>query len=532
MEGPLVLKELARYEIGTCAEVIYRNALFYPDRETFIYGGDRITFAQFNTRVNRLVHALHAMGLRKGDVLGVLAWNCLPYLDVYGAAMKGGFIISPFNPRLSAGELKYLINYSEAKALFLGEEFLAMKETLGPALPLVAHYISLEGRPAGMAAHEDIIGTNMDMEPDVEISPDDLLFIIYTSGTTGTPRGAVYNHRRFVEDMKTFVMMTGIGKDNKYVMIMPLFHIGGTKVFWSYFFVGGSHVLLKQFDPAETLKAIEAEKATDIHIVPTHLAAFFAVPNFNTFNLSSLTMMWYAASPMPLELLKKGLAVWGPIFAQGYGGTETGPNVCSMSTSDHMVLGNAPEKEHILLSCGRPNISVHVRIVDERGADVSPGVIGEIIVKGNTMLEFWRKPEDTAEEMKDGWVYTGDMGYYDDRGYVYIADRKKDMIISGGENVFPREVEDVLYQHPAIQEVAVIGVPDDYWVEKVHAVAVLKAGASASADDIMEFCKQRLARYKAPKSVEFSAALPKTPSGKIMKRQLREKYWEGRERKI
>jgi acyl-CoA synthetase (AMP-forming)/AMP-acid ligase II len=236
---------------------------------------------------------------------------------------------------------------------------------------------------------------------------------------------------------------------------------------------------------------------------------------------------------MPLELLKKGMAKWGPIFVQGYGATEDGPNVTTLSKRQHNILDRPLEEQKPLASAGFPHIGVHVRIVDDKDNDVEPGEVGEIIVQSKgVMKEWWRKPEETQETVVDGWVHTGDMGRYDERGYIYVVDRKKDMIISGGENIFPREVEEILYGHPAVQEAAVIGIPDSYWVEKVHAIIVLKEGESANEKELIDFCKERLAHFKAPKSVEFADSLPKNPAGKILKRQLRDKFWQGLERKI
>lgn len=228
---------------------------------------------------------------------------------------------------------------------------------------------------------------------------------------------------------------------------------------------------------------------------------------------------------MPFEVLKKGMKVFGPIFAQGYGQSESGPAISHLSREDHNVLDRPKEEQKKLMSAGRPDIGVQVRIVDDEANDVEPGKVGEIIVQSKqTMVEYWHKPDDTQASIVNGWLYTGDMGYYDEKGYIYIVDRKKDMIISGGENVYPREVEELLYRHPAVLEAAVIGIPDPYWVEKVHAIVVLKEGASLTADELIAFCKEHIAGYKAPKSVEFVDSLPKNPAGKILKRELREKY--------
>jgi acyl-CoA synthetase (AMP-forming)/AMP-acid ligase II len=246
---------------------------------------------------------------------------------------------------------------------------------------------------------------------------------------------------------------------------------------------------------------------------------------------SSETLFIFA-SPMPLEVLKKGMKAFGPIFAQGYGQSESGPAISHLSKEDHNVLDRPKKEQKKLMSAGRPDIGVQVRIVDNDGNDVEPGEVGEIIVRSKQiMVEYWRKPDDTLANVVNGWLRTGDMGYYDDEGYIYIVDREKDMIISGGENVYPREVEEILYRHPAVLEAAVIGTPDPYWIEKVHAVVVTKKRASTTAEELIAFCKEHIAGYKAPKSVEFVDSLPKNPAGKILKRELREKYWEGRVRK-
>jgi acyl-CoA synthetase (AMP-forming)/AMP-acid ligase II len=316
---------------------------------------------------------------------------------------------------------------------------------------------------------------------------------------------------------------------------MPLFHIGGTKNLWGYFFAGASNVIMpqKSFDPRATLKAIQEERATDIHIVPTHLASFLALPEADQYDLSSLKRMFYAASPMPLELLKKGMEKWGPIFLQFYGATEDGPNVTMLSKKQHDVVHQTADKQGILRSAGFPHIGVHVRIVDEEDDDVGPGEIGEIVVKSKAVMkEWWKKPEETAKTIVDGWVHTGDMGRYDEQGYIYIVDRKKDMIVSGGENIFPREVEEVLYGHEGVLEAAVIGIPDPYWVEKVHAVVVPKPGARVDETELIEHCKARLAHYKSPKSIALVSELPKNPAGKILKRQIRAPYWDGQDRTI
>jgi long-chain acyl-CoA synthetase len=535
MEEKLFLKELCRYVTGTWADIIYRNALLYPEDEVFIYGKERITFAQFNARVNRLIHALHSMGVKRGDGIGILSWNCLEYADVYGAAMKGGFIISPFNPRLQASELEYLISYSEVNTLFVGRELIEMVSQLRPRFPKVKNYISLETSAPGMISHHDLLLAHSEEEPDVQVKEEDPFLIFYTSGTTGTPRGALYTEGRNIENTRTKALQLGVETGDKHIMILPLFHVGGYSHFWAFFYVGGSNVIIPQrsFDPASTLQAVQDEKATDLHIVPTHLVTMLALPNISQYDLRSLKRIWYAASPMPTELLRRGMERFGPIFMQGYGQSESGPEITFFSKKSHQVLSKPKEEQKVLASCGQPCVGVHVRIVDENNNDVKSYSVGEVVVQSKmVMVQYWHKPDETRDVMVDGWLHTGDMGYYDEKGYIYLVDRKKDMIVTGGENVYPREVEEVLYRHPAVAEAAVIGVPDDLWIERVHAVVVLKEGQHATGDVIMEFCKQHLARYKAPKSVEFVESLPKNPQGKILKRELKEKYWTGLDKRV
>jgi long-chain acyl-CoA synthetase len=535
MEEKLLLKELSRYVIGTWADVIYRNALLYPQNEVFIYGKERITFAQFNGRVNRLIHALHSTGVKKGEGIGIVSWNCLEYADVYGAAMKAGFIISPINPRLQASELDYLINYSGINTLFVGRELKETVSQLRQRFPKVKTYISLETSAPGMISYRDMLLAHPEEEPDVQVREEDPFLILYTSGTTGVARGALYTQGRNIENTRTKAIELGLEVGDKHIMMLPLFHIGGYSHFWAFFYTGGSNVIMQQrsFDPAATLQSIEEEKATDLHIVPTHLVTMLALPDIEKYDLGSLKRIWYAASPMPTELLRRGMERFGAIFMQGYGQSESGPDITFMPKKYHQVLDKSAEEQKVLASCGQPCLGVHVRIVDENNNDVKPHTIGEIILQSKVvMVEYWHKPDETRDVMADGWLHTGDMGYYDQKGYVYIVDRKKDMIISGGENIYPREVEEVLYRHPAVAEAAVIGVPDKLWIERVHALVVLREGRQTTGDEIMEFCKSHLARYKAPKSVELLESLPKNPQGKILKRELREKYWTGLERKI
>ncbi|UCD82662.1 MAG: long-chain-fatty-acid--CoA ligase [Desulfobacterales bacterium] len=528
MPSKFILRELSRYQIGTFADIIYRNALLHPDREAFVCGSRRITFAQYNDRVNSLVHALCSSGVNKGDVIGILSWNCLEYADVYGAAMKGGFIASPFNPRLHSDELEYLINYSEANTLFIGPDLIPTVNSLRSRLPNVKHFISFGDAAPDVLSHHELLAAHPAHEPDPSVERDDPCLIFYTSGTTGIPRGALYTHFRKLDNTRIKALEMGVKPEDRHILVLPFFHIGGDCHVWPFFLVGGCNVIMlqKSFDPAAVLQVIQNEKATDMQIVPTQLNAILSRQDLNDYDLSSLNRIYYAASPMPLELLRKGLEIFGPIFSQGYGQTESGPQICALPRKDHQVLDRPLEEQKVLSSCGQPSLGVHVRVIDDQGRDVAAGTVGEIIAQSDSlMVEYWNRPDETRNVLIGGWLHTGDLGYYDEKGFIYIVDRKKDMIVTGGENVYSREVEDVLYRHPAIDEVAVLGVPDPQWVERVHAVVVLKAEAVATEDEVIAFCKAHLASYKAPKSIEFVDSLPKSAQGKILKKEIRKRYW-------
>jgi acyl-CoA synthetase (AMP-forming)/AMP-acid ligase II len=529
MSGKLTLRELSRYELGTFADIILRNAILYPESEAFVCGSERISFKSFNERVNRLIHGLQALNIRKGDVVGILSWNQLEYPEVFGAAMKGGFVLAHFNPRLKTQELIHVINDAEPRILFLGPELTETIAGLRSRLTKTETFLSFGGPEGQMMTYGELLENQSKEEPETWVAEDDPLTIFYTSGTTGLPRGAIYTHRQKMENTVMKALDIGVQLGDRHLVVLPMFHIGGDSHIWPFFLRGGCNVLTPQhsFDLADTLELLVEEEITDIHIVPTQLISVLTLPDIEQYDLPHLKRIWYAASPMPIEVLKQGLSIFGPIFLQGYGQTESGPDIAYLSQANHRYSSESTEAQSVLASCGRPCIGVHVRIVDEADRDVEPGEIGEIIVKSRrNMIGYWRKPEETKEAFRDGWLHTGDLGYYNERGFIYIADRKQDMIITGGENVYPKEVENVLYKHPAVHEVAVIGVPDPYWVERVHAVVVLKENARVAEEDIISFCREQIAHYKAPKSAEFVESLPKNPQGKILKKDIRVKYWE------
>jgi len=524
-----ILKESSRYIVGLLADIILRNALLHASRDAFIYGDQRVTFKQYNKRVNSLIHALRDRGIKEGDVLGVLSWDCLEYADVFGAAEKGGFIIAPFNVRLSSGGIQYLINDSKTNTLFVGPELADMVNALRPKIPKVKQFISFEDTIPDMERHADLLARYPHDEPDTQVDDEDIVYLCYSSGTTGIPKGASYTNRNFREDMMCHSIEVPIRPDDKLTCLMPFFHIGGIAIRTYAYYQAVSNVIMKRFDPSTLLAAIQKEKITNVAIVPTHLVAMMEHPDFDKYDTSSIRRIYYAGSPMPRELLIRGMRAFGSVFFQAYGQTESGPDIAFLKENDHNVLGKSPQEEARLLSCGRPALGVHVRIVDESGTDVPVGDVGEIVVQSRQVMSgYWNKPAETAKTIVDGWLHTGDMGRYDEDGYIYLVDRKQDMIVSGGENIYPREVEEVLYQHPAVLECAVFGIPDPRWVEAVHAVVSLKKSTTVTPEELIEFCKKNIARYKSPKSVEIVPEIPKGSTGKIIKREMRSKYWAGR----
>jgi long-chain acyl-CoA synthetase len=525
----LVLKDSCKHKAGLFGDVIYRNAWFFPERDAFILGDRRITFEQYNNRVNSLIHALRAMGLRKGDVVGVLSWNCLEYMDVYGACEKAGFILAPFSARLSTNDFSYMIKDSGASVLFVGSEFTEMISYMKADTKKLKGIISMERPFPGMISHEELINSNPTGEPDTNVDDKDKLFIWYTSGTTGRPKGALYTHERFHDEMMCLAREVPIDSHDICISLLALFHSGGIALNHSYVYQGATVVHMKTFDAAEMFRLIEKEKVTNLSLVPTHLSAMLDVPDRDKYNVSSVRRIYYAGSPMPEELLIRGIEKFGLVFYQAYGLTETGPDISCLKEKEHDVLDKSPRERQRLLSCGRPSLGVQVRIVDDNNQDVPVGELGEIIARSKHLaVEYWKKPEETKKSLIDGWFHTGDIGKYDEDGYIYIVDRKKDMIVSGGENIFPREVEEVLYCHPAVLECAVFGIPDPKWVETVHAVVSLKKGTSATPEELIKYCKENIARFKAPKSVEIVPELPKGATGKILKRDMKRKYWDNR----
>jgi long-chain acyl-CoA synthetase len=522
-------RERAPQKMQTFKELLNRNAKEYPDKTALVFEDKRYTFKQVNQRINSLINALASMGVKKGDRVALLAYNCSQYFEVF-SVIKAGMVCVPLNYRSVARELVYLINNSEANTLILEKEFVNTILPIRNEIPGVNNFICLDAAVENMASYEQLLSSFPPDEPTEDVKTDDPSILFYTSGTTGRPKGAVHTHKSLLAEAAA--VGQNFTPDDIALCVMPFFHVAGSAVYLFPAFASGATVVIhKKFEETPILETIEKEKVTYICLVPAMIIRLLEHPDLDKYDLSSLRTIVYTGAPMPFEMLKQGVKRFGKIFVQLLGQTET-LNLTILNKEDHNIEGSARETRR-LESVGRPPKPGQVRIVDEKNKDVAVGEVGEIIARSDRIMKgYWKMPKETAETIKDGWLHTGDLGRMDEDGYIYIVDRRKDMIISGGENIYSREVEEVLYTHPAVQEAAVVGIPDEKWGESVKAVIVLRKGMTATEDEIINYCKERLASYKKPKSVEFWDRLPMTGSGKIMKNEIRDRYWKGYEKKV
>ncbi|GAC1626229.1 MAG: long-chain fatty acid--CoA ligase [Ktedonobacteraceae bacterium] len=523
-------------------DMIRRGEHFYPDKKAVVCGDENWTYRQFGTRVRKLAGALTALGVSKGDRVAVLMFNCHRYLELFAACFELGAIIVPLNIRLAAPELIYTINDAGAQLLVLDENSLPLLESIRPSLLNASTtYIAaiaatseegVRNLPAGVVSHEHLLQQTQELRQFPAIREEDVAAFFYTSGTTGNAKGVMLTNRNICANSLQGFTHRIPPPDTVHLHASPMFHIAGGPMAWLVFWVGGTHVIQPRFEPRSTFELLQRERVTRVLWVPTMIIALLAHPDVGRVDFSSLRLVLYGASPIAPERLKEARRVFGCELMQLYGMTEAAPTLTSLAPEEHIFEGDEHATRR-LLSCGRAVLGVDIRVVDAQGEDVAPGEVGEIIARGaNFMVGYWRKPTETAAALRDGWYYSGDMGVMDEEGYLYLKDRKKDMIISGGENVYSVEVENALSSHPAVLECAVIGSPDERWGEAVKAIVVLRPGMPASAEALIDHCHTRIAGYKCPRSVEFLDALPKNAAGKLLKRELRDTYWRGYNRRV
>jgi long-chain acyl-CoA synthetase len=514
----------------TVGEMLTRNANKFPAKTALVSEDISLDFKTLNERVNRLANALIKKGLKKGDRIGVLVHNCCQFVEIYFAAAKTGGIFCPYNSHLKQWELKDIIDYSKPKILFVDSDYVEMITALKPVLKSVESVVCLQKPDQEfMEAYEAFVAQGEMSEPMVKVLEDDVQSIIFTAGTTGKPKGAMRTHRHLLSDAVASAIDLKVGYDERVLITFPMYHVACEDNIVRHSFLPNTIYIKKEggFNPAEVLEYISKEQISRCQFVPTMIHSLIQAPDVGKYDLSSLKLILYAGSSMPVELLKKALTIFPCGFAQMYGQTESGPFTTVLKPEDHILDGTEKSVAR-LASSGKPALNYEIRIVDDNDNDVPIGDVGEIIGRSEAMtIGYWQMPEATAEKLKNGWLHTGDLGKFDEDGYVYIVERKNDMIISGGVNVYPREIEEILYTNPAVSEVSVIGLPDEHWGEVVKAVIVLKKDAIATEPEIIEFCGKYLAGFKKPKSVDFWEELPKSSTGKILKKDIRKHFEEG-----
>jgi len=506
----------------TLGDIPRKGYALHRNRTAMVFEGTRITYGMLEDRVNRLANALIGHGLRKGGRVTILAENTYKYMEVYFAAAKAGLIVTPLNFRLSDKELIHIVNDCEATVLFAGNGLEDRTLDMKGNLTGIRRFISLDNKKDGFLFYEDLLNGASDVDPLIEVDENDMAILMYTGGTTGLPKGVMLSHRNLFTGHLSLIIGYSFTRNDTTCFSLPMFHVAVWPVI-CLLMMGGNSVILRRPDVGEILKAVQNEKCSHLLLVPTVLQWLIDDPRTKEYDLSSLRTITYAGSPMPLEVLKRCMDKFGPILAQGYGLTEAAPFVTVHFSDDHILEG---PRSRLLASVGKAGFCVEARVVDEDDHTLPPGEVGEICVRGrNVMMGYWKNPDLTAKTLRGGWLHTGDIGMIDDEGYIFLKDRKADMIITGGENVYPKETEDVLYIHPAVRECAVVAVPDKKWGERVHAVIVLKDGFKVTADELIKHCKDRLAGYKCPKSIDFWPDLPKTSIGKIIRRDVKKHYW-------
>ena len=511
---------------------LQRNLQQIPDEIATVDGERRHTWAELVDRVARLAGGLRALGVEPGDRVAVVGLNSDRHFEVFFAVPWCGAVIVPTNYRWSAPEIAFSLNDSGTRVLFVDTAFWPLVADLRAQVNHALTVICLDGAPGGQdAVHDELVAASAPIDEHFATA-DTLSGIFYTGGTTGRSKGVMLSHGNHVANTLQFAAMIGLGSELTYLHAAPMFHIADALYIYLVTHLGGRHVFIPRFDAAACARTIQDQAVTDTILVPTMIQMLLDLPGLADFDLGTLQRLYYGASPMPEAVAHDLIAKLPHVAAyQLYGQTESAPLLTALDSRYHVTSGPLAGR---LRSAGRAVPAVELRIVDADDNEVPRGTVGEIVARGpNVMQGYWGREEQTRETLRGGWLHTGDAAYMDAGGFVFISDRLKDMIISGGENVYSTEVENALYQHPDVAQCAVIGVPDDKWGERVHAVIVARAGATATPQDLMAFCRTLIADYKCPRSISFHEdALPVSGAGKILKTELRKPFWAGRERQV
>ncbi|MEY2626832.1 MAG: hypothetical protein RJB08_591 [Actinomycetota bacterium] len=524
-------------KIGSVGDIVRVHGVERAGQAAVIQGDRSLSWGQLYARAKKMAGALAAAGVKPIDRVSFLDKNSIEHFEVFFGCSLLNAVAVDVNWRLAAPEVAYIVNDAESRVFIAHNEFRSILDAIAGDLhpDSVVVIIGGDSTPVGnlrTVAYEDFVASGADVDPNVAAGPDDVAFQLYSSGTTGRPKGVMLTNNNFFALMPMATQMWELNADSMNMIAMPLFHIGGGGWATAGMFTGCTSVIVRDLDPAAVVKLIPERRITHAFLVPAVLQFMLAVPDVDKGNFSSLQVFVYGASPISEEVLAKSVKTFGCRFWQAYGLTETTGAVINLPPVDHDPDG--PNK-HRLRSCGIPGPGVEVRVVDAATHhDMPTGEVGEIWLRGPQVMKgYWKMPDATKEAIVDGgWFRSGDAGYLDADGYLYIHDRVKDMIVSGGENVYPAEVENVLMSHPAIADVAVIGVPHEKWGETAKAIVVRKAGAEVTEQEIIDFSRERLAKFKCPTSVDWIDVLPRNPSGKVLKKDLRAPFWAGRERNV
>jgi long-chain acyl-CoA synthetase len=515
-------------EMTGLADIVRQHAVKRPDTAALVHAGRATSYAELDRAASRVANGLLAEGIKPQARVAHLDKSSDIFFELLFGTAKANAVMVSVNWRLAPPEVLHILNDAQAEILFVGEEFFPVIEQIRDELKTVAKIVAFGGRHGTWTSFGEWRDRQAAADPHLAVRSGDTAVQFYTSGTTGLPKGAELTNANFAWMFplwtKTWLLAPGVPN----LVCLPMFHIGGAGWGMAGLFAGATNHVVREFIPAEILQLIERERLQVMLLVPAMILFLVQAPQIRETDLSSLRLIVYGAAPIPAELLKQALAIFPCGFQQVYGLTETTGAITLLPPGDH-----DPADARKLLSCGYAQAGVELRIVGERGEDLPTGTVGEIAVRSPQIMQgYWRLPDATRRAIQGDWFLTGDAGYLDDKGYLYIYDRVKDMIVSGGENIYPAEVESALFGHPAVADVAVIGVPDERWGEAVMAVVVKRPDTEVTAGELITWARERIAGYKLPKSVDFIETLPRNPTGKILKRELRKSYWGNKQRQV